>query len=150
MPRRKTVPVAKTSAPVPEAIAVTPTPAIPSSPTPAVLELQKQIVDFVAKRTESATHLRESHATYLAAQTRFQVAQNEMQGIEQEVSYRINLIAQLENRSAPAPSFPQSIDLGTNIQPTPQQIASKVEAAYGQDDMVNRGHASRSLVNQQF
>ena len=54
---------------------------------------------LVGQRHDARQRLTASHAEYLAAQSKFQAAQAELQGIEQEVEYRITLIAQLENRA---------------------------------------------------
>lgn len=71
---------------------------VPTPPSPAVLKLQEQVVDLVSQRHQARASLNESHNEYLAAQSKFQAAESELKGIEQEVQYRINLIAQLENR----------------------------------------------------
>lgn len=85
-------------------VEVTPVPAVnpvtvsPAPPSPAVLALQEQVVSLVSQRHQARTLLNEAHNAYLAAQSRFQAAEGELKGIEQEVQYRIGLIAQLENR----------------------------------------------------
>lgn len=75
-------------------------PAVPVPPSPAVLKLQEQVVELVTARHQARAFLNEAHNAYLAAQSRFQAAESELKGIEQEVQYRISLIAQLENRPA--------------------------------------------------
>lgn len=75
-----------------------PQPVLPAPPSPAVLKLQEQVVELVSQRHQARTMLNEAHNAYLAAQARFQAAENELKGIEAEVQYRISLIAQLENR----------------------------------------------------
>lgn len=75
-----------------------PQPVLPAPPSPAVLKLQEQVVELVSQRHQARTMLNECHNAYLLAQSRFQAAESELKGIEQEVTYRIGLIAQLENR----------------------------------------------------
>ena len=75
-------------------------PNVPAAPSPAVLQLQDQVVSLVSQRHQARTFLNETHNAYLAAQAKFQSAENELKGIEAEVQYRIGLIAQLENRPA--------------------------------------------------
>lgn len=75
-------------------------PSAPAPPSPAVLKLQEQVVELVSQRHQARALLNESHNAYLAAQSKFQAAENELKGIEQEVQYRISLIAQLENRQS--------------------------------------------------
>ena len=123
-----------------EAVAATPAPipVAPSEPSPAVLKLQEQVVELVGQR------LTEAHTAYLMAQSTFQAAQAELQGIEQEVQYRIGLIAQLENRQPMAPvlQMPSAPSMaGVSVEPAPPQRGS--QAYPNADDMVSRGHASR-------
>lgn len=122
----------------------------PVGPSPAVLALQSQVVELVNQRSASRQRLTEAHTVYLMAQGRFQATQGELQGIEQEVQYRISLIAQLENRAPQTPviQFPAAGDYplpvtypatmgvpaGISSEPTPQQSDPR--------DMVNRGHAA--------
>lgn len=73
---------------------------VPAPPSPAVLKLQEQVVALVSQRQQARALLNEAHNAYLAAQSKFQAAESELNGIEQEVQYRINLIAQLENRQS--------------------------------------------------
>ncbi len=87
----------KAETPLPPVLNVPPAPLPPS---PAVLQLQAQVVDMVSQRGEARSRLTEAHAAYLLAQSKFQAAEGELKGIESEVSYRIGLIAQLENRPA--------------------------------------------------
>lgn len=81
-------------------VPATPVPAVPVPPSPAVLKLQEQVVELVTARHQARSLLNEAHNAYLAAQSKFQAAESELKGIEQEVQYRISLIAQLENRPA--------------------------------------------------
>jgi hypothetical protein len=94
-----------------------PPPAAPLPPSPAVLALQEQVVQRVSQRDEVRTRLTEAHTAYLVAQSRFQAAEAELKGIEQEVSYRISLIAQLENRPA---------QINYSIAPTALQIPANM------------------------
>lgn len=100
-----------------------PQPVVPAPPSPAVLALQEQVVQRVSQRDEVRQRLTEAHTAYLLAQSRFQAAEAELKGIEQEVNYRIGLIAQLENRPqmpsyAPAPvlQMPNSL-VGVTSEP---------------------------------
>src|SRR6185312_1746492 len=83
-----------------------PVPTVPAPPSPAVLKLQEQVVELVSQRHQARSFLNEAHNAYLAAQSRFQAAESELKGIEQEVQYRIGLIAQLENRPSANPLYP--------------------------------------------
>lgn len=71
----------------------------PAPPSPAVLSLQAQVVELVNQRSNSRQRLTQAHTAYLMAQGTFQAMQSELHGIEQEIQYRIQLIAQLENRT---------------------------------------------------
>ena len=103
-------------------------PPAPLPPSPSVLALQEQVVQRVAQRDEVRQRLTEAHTAYLLAQSRFQAAEAELKGIEQEVQYRIGLIAQLENRpaqvnvgyAAPAPVLQMPANIG-NITSEPAQ-----------------------------
>ena len=131
--------IKKSSPPAPpEPVATLPVPV--AEPSPAVLKLQEQVVDLVGQRTAGRERLTQSHAAYLAAQSAFQAAQAELQGIEQEVTYRIDLIARLENRAPMAPVLQMPSMAGVSAEPAPQQRPQ----GYGDpNDMVNRAHATR-------
>ena len=91
-------------------VSATQVPTQPAPPSPAVLKLQEQVVELVTARHQARSLLNEAHNAYLAAQSRFQAAESELKGIEQEVQYRIGLIAQLENRqNITAPSFTDNV-----------------------------------------
>lgn len=91
--------------PPPVPVQVQPATPQPAPPSPAVLALQEQVVQRVSQRDEVRQRLTEAHTAYLLAQSRFQAAEAELKGIEQEVSYRIGLIAQLENRPQQASAY---------------------------------------------
>ena len=135
-PNKKPTPPAKQEA-------TAPAPIQPAPPSPAVLALQHQVVELVALRTDARQKLAQAHTAYLLAQGTFQAAQAEIQGVEQEVSYRIGLIAQLENR-APTGNVLQMPPAGTipgvSVDQAPIQHGSGYE---NPSDMINRGHASR-------
>jgi hypothetical protein len=127
-------------------------PAAPVPPSPAVLALQSQVVELVSQRNDSRSRLTESHAAYLLAQSKFQAAEGELKGIEQEVQYRIGLIAQLENRPAamanplyatPAPlmQIPQSLgSISSEPAQAPQpQNRTNEQFAVGFADELRRG-----------
>ena len=57
----------KAETPLPPVLNVPPTPLPPS---PAVLQLQAQVVDMVSQRGEARSRLTEAHAVYLLAQSR--------------------------------------------------------------------------------
>lgn len=126
--------------PAPESIGLSTQPLPPAQPSPAVLSLQQQVVDLVSKRTEAREKLTQSHTAYLTAQGQFQAAQAELQGIEQEVQYRIGLIAQLENRTplAPVIQMPAQQIIGVSAEPPRADVALKQV-----EDNISRGHASR-------
>lgn len=131
----KGIPNKKPTLPAPqEAVAATP---IAAEPSPAVLKLQEQIVDLVGQRTTGRQRLTESHSAYLLAQSTFQAAQAELQGIEQEVNYRVDLIARLENRAPMSPVLQMPSMAGVSSSPAPQQGYADP------NDMVSRAHASR-------
>ena len=121
----------KAETPLPPVLNVPPAPLPPS---PAVLQLQAQVVDMVSQRGEARSRLTEAHAAYLLAQSKFQAAEAELKGIESEVSYRIGLIAQLENRPAqvanagyasPSPVMQMPASLGS-ITSEPAQVAQQM------------------------
>ena len=96
-------------------LAVPAAPVSPLPPSPSVLALQEQVVQRVSQRDEVRQRLTEAHTAYLLAQSRFQAAEAELKGIEQEVQYRIGLIAQLENR-------PGQINVTQNYSAPPLQF----------------------------
>lgn len=117
-------------------------PIAPMSPSPAVLQLQAQVVDMVSQRQQARSFLNESHNAYLAAQAKFQAAENELKGIEAEVQYRIGLIAQLENRQ-PTNVMPFPVaqfgTQGVSSEPAPQQPAQRPQTyATGSADDLRR------------
>ncbi len=121
----------KAETPLPPVLNVPPAPLPPS---PAVLQLQAQVVDMVSQRGEARSRLSEAHTAYLLAQSKFQAAEAELKGIESEVSYRIGLIAQLENRPAqvanagyasPSPVLQMPASLGS-ITSEPAQVAQQM------------------------
>lgn len=124
--RKATAPNKGYTSPVPAQAFAAPTPLPPS---PSVLALQDQVVQRVSQRDEVRQRLTEAHTAYLLAQSRFQAAEAELKGIEQEVNYRISLIAQLENRvptlsigGTPMPQMPQMPqNLGQMITSEPAQ-----------------------------
>lgn len=119
----------KAETPLPPVLNVPPAPLPPS---PAVLQLQAQVVDMVSQRGEARSRLTEAHAAYLLAQSKFQATEAELKGIEQEVQYRIGLISQLENRQpsisngmiqmTPMPQMPPSMG---SITSEPAQVAQQ-------------------------
>lgn len=133
--------------PAPVQVQPTPQPAVPAPPSPAVLALQEQVVQRVSQRDEVRQRLTEAHTAYLLAQSRFQAAEAELKGIEQEVNYRIGLIAQLENRPqmpsyAPAPvlQMPNSLAGVTSepAQPTHRPLTAEQQQKFAvgsADDM---------------
>lgn len=120
----------KAETPLPPVLNVPP---VPLPPSPAVLQLQAQVVDMVSQRGEARSRLTEAHAAYLLAQSKFQAAEGELKGIEQEVQYRIGLISQLENRQpsisngmiqmTPMPQMPPSMG---SITSEPAQVAQQM------------------------
>jgi hypothetical protein len=126
-------------------------PPAPVAPSPAVTALQSQVVELVGQRSAARQRLTASHAEYLMAQSKFQAEQESLKGIETEVQYRINLIAQLENRpvslqfpsSVPLPGYSQTQQLPPmdqiSVDPAPVQ---RPQYQGGQDDMVSRATAS--------
>ena len=132
--------IKKLSPPAPQEAAVS-TPIQPKAePSPAVLKLQEQVVDLVGQRSAVRQRLTEAHSAYLMTQSAFQAAQAELQGIEQEVSYRIDLIARLENRQPMASVLQMPSIQGVSAEPAPQQRPGGYPDP---NDMVSRGHASR-------
>lgn len=153
MPRAKKPAIAPI--PVAEPVAQVPPP-IPVGPSPAVLELQGDIVAFVRARSEYRKLVAEKQAALFAAQSEFQATQGRLNQFEQEISERIDLIARLENR-APQPrmahvseisdyqssNFPIGNLAEISVEPTQPTVAG-----YQSDpnDRVNRGHAVRAAL----
>lgn len=79
--------------------------AAPLPPSPAVLQLQEQVVGLVAQRNEARRELSSTHTAYLMAQGAFQAAEAKVKATEQDAQYLLGLIAQLENRAASAPAY---------------------------------------------
>ena len=135
MPRKAATPK---HLPVPPVEAVAAAPAQPVPPSPAVLKLQEQVVELVSQRHQARAFLNESHNAYLLAQAKFQAAETELRSIEQEVQYRIGLIAQLENRQ-PANVIP------FNAQPAMTGVVTSEPALQqGQQNQAQRKFAEGS------
>ena len=79
--------------------------ASPQPPSPAVLQLQEQVVGLVAQRNEARRELSSTHTAYLMAQGAFQAAEAKVKAAEQDAQYLLGLIAQLENRAASSPAY---------------------------------------------
>lgn len=146
MPRaKKAVP-----APVAAVPAEQPAPIVPAGPSPAVLELQSDIVSLVRERSGYRKRVVEIQTALFKAQADFQATQAGLNQYEQEIAERIALIAQLENRApqtrvseaADYPGitmFPGSL-AGVSSEPTPQQVRDRMGQS---DDMINRAHIDR-------
>lgn len=141
MPRRKAVPEPIVT-PVEQ-----PLPVAPVGPSPAVLELQSDIVSLVRERSGYRKLVADTQAELYAAQAKFQATQGRLSQFEQEISERINLIAQLENRapqspilSFPAPSFGQIDMSGISVEPTQRAVNSGYQS--DPNDQINRGHSA--------
>lgn len=154
MPRRKAVPASPVVAAVPAEIPPPPVPAAPIGPSPAVLELQGDIVNFVRERSTYRRQVAAIQAELFAAQAKFQATQATLQQFEQEIQERMNLIAQLENR-APAQAnvlqfAPREYPVGavdmSGISAEPTRSASVPSYASDPNDMVNRSAISRAEV----
>lgn len=132
MPRKKAAPATEATL-VPKS--ETTVPPVPVPPSPAVLKLQEQVVSLVEQRSQARELLSVQHSVYLSAQAQFQAAEAALKEVEQDIQYRISLIAQLENRTPSAPSTPQSVLQmpsmeGVSSSPAPLQVGS-VHAAVG-------------------
>jgi hypothetical protein len=118
----------------------------PAAPSPAVLELQSDVVNLVRERTVARKTLAEVQARLFVVQAEAQAAQLRSQQFEQEIQERINLIAQLENR-APAGNlvpFPGAYPLaGISAEPT---MPGNAQPMGDPNDQINRGHASRAML----
>ena len=144
-PRKDNLPPVET-APVEEVVVVAPAPT-----SPAVLALQESIVTLVKERDECRARVSHRSVAVAAAQAKLRAASSFVQqenealmAIEQEVHYRLGLIAQLEGRD-PSPVYDaprHSIGMvtGPNLVTIPQQ---QYQAS---DDMINRGHATRAAI----
>ena len=141
MPRAKKIP-----APPVEAIPAVEPVAVVQPTSPAVLALQDQIVSLVKERDAGRAAVSSAQMRVSVAQGKMHSAQAVLQGttsnltrLEQEVQYRIGLIAQIEGR-APQASTHNLQDYGQapNITTFPMP---QFQAVQGDGDMVNRGHA---------
>jgi hypothetical protein len=121
-------------------------PISPAGPSPAVLELQSDIVVLVRQRSELRARASAAQAKLFQAQAEAQAAQGDLSGLDQEVQYRMGLIAQLENRAPQSPvlNFPQpgaltyTGDLSSfSSEPAPRPVQQG-----DPNDLVNRGHAA--------
>jgi hypothetical protein len=103
-----------------------PAPVLPAPPSPAVLKLQEQVVSLVEQRSAARERLAQEHSVYLTAQAQFQAAEAALKGVEQDIQYRIGLIAQLENRTpqiniTQSPAVLQMPSMGSiSSEPAPQ------------------------------
>lgn len=135
-----------------QGIQATPPSPVPVGPSPAVLELQSDIVLLVRERSGYRKLVADIQAELFAAQAKFQATQGRLSQFEQEIGERINLIAQLENR-APQINYSQAPEQGNvypiggaltgiSSEPTRQMVQDKMNAMGDPSDMVNRGHAA--------
>lgn len=145
------MPRAKKSAPAP-VVAATPEIPVPVGPSPAVLELQSDIVALVRERSSYRKRVLEIQAALFKAQSDFQTTQAALNQYEQEIAERMNVIAQLENRPAqthgapPVLSFPQpNLPLNTLDMAGISAESSRPDP-YAQDpgDLVNRSRITRN------
>ena len=116
MPRPKKVLIDSPSIDVPMIAVTTPTP-VPvqaPAPSPAVLALQGSIVEMVNDRAGLRRIVAVAQAELYNAQAKVQAATGELQALEQEVQYRMGLIAQMENRQPP-------MNVGNIVSFSPQQ-----------------------------
>lgn len=147
MPRRSATPKAVIAAEIP---AATFAPVVPSVPSPAVLELQSDIVALVRERSGYRKQVLEIQAALFKAQAEFQATQAGLNQFEQEIAERMALIAQLENR-APQAQYPAyQPDPGiltfpgnmTGISSEPAAPVRHNPPMPDPNDMINRGNAS--------
>lgn len=156
MPRPKKVPTAPLPDAIPaETVASIPAPVLPQPTSPAVLQLQASIVDIIAARSEARNLVTAAQQELYFAQAKVQGATGQLQALEQEVQYRMGVIAQLENRTQQNPYQPMPAGLyefpqpgaalaGISSEPTLYKINDKRRA--DPNDFVNRGHADRAML----
>jgi len=143
------MPRAKKSVAPPIIVTEPVTPAVPvyAGPSPAVLEMQSDIVSLVRERSGYRKLVADAQAELFLAQSKFQATQGRLTQFEQEINERMTLIAQLENR-APAPQLMPEYNqgnvysIGGNLQGISVEPARPSVNAYQADpnDLVNRGH----------
>lgn len=122
-------------------------PVAPVGPSPAVLELQSDIVGLVRERSAYRKRVIAIQTALFAAQAEFQATQAALAQYEQEINERMNLIGQLENRSSSIQMRPPETDYAGTI-PFPMGnlsgISSEPSRPSDPDDMVNRAHITRN------
>lgn len=141
-----------------EASALASAPVLPPPISPAVISLQEDIVAFTRERGDVRRKLVVAQNRLASAQADFQSVQAELNLLDQEVQYRLQIIAQMENRT---PAYPPTAPSGsleavaplsppvtslTGIASVPSPRGAVANSRWGDDDMVNRGHADRSLA----
>jgi hypothetical protein len=78
----------------------------PIAPSPQIVALESGIVPLVNQRLEASQKVRIATANSNLANSQLQAAQSELGEIEQEINYRMQLIAQLKNGGMPVPQQP--------------------------------------------
>jgi len=77
----------------------------PAPPNPQILELESGIVPLVNQRLAVNQKVRLAAAAANQSNQNLQFAQNELAEIEQEINYRMQLIAQLKNGGVPVAPY---------------------------------------------
>lgn len=137
-----------------KAATAAPVPLPPPPPNPHVLELQGDVVMLVRTRGEVRRKLLAAHGALQSAQATFQMAQQEMKTIEDEVQYLHSQIAQMEGRPAEVRMSLQPFDAsgyasvpspmsGISSEPT---IPPTLSFPRQSSDGVNRAHAVREVL----
>jgi hypothetical protein len=145
MPRGKKNPAPLPATPT--ASVATPPPPAPLAPSPAVLELQSDIVTLARERSTYRKLVGDAQSELFAAQANFQATQARLSMFEQEINERMNIIAQLENRAPMTPIIQFPAPGEYPIQPNLSGISSEPTRTQQTDlDMVNRGHAVRAAL----
>ena len=97
-----------------------PVPVPPPAPNPTVLALESKILELVEQRMAANQRIAQATAQVGQANSALQLAQMELQNIEREVSYRLNLIAQMKGESRTVISGPAGTEW---LPPLPQTTA---------------------------
>jgi hypothetical protein len=91
----------------------------PAIPNPTVVEMESGLIPLVKLRLDANAKVRMAVSRANQANLELSVAQSELQNIEGEINYRMQLIGQLKNGGMPVPTSPYVAQNLQNAQFTP-------------------------------
>jgi hypothetical protein len=119
----------------------------PLADSPAVLQLQNDIVSLVRRRDAVSEEIAVKSTAAFMAQAELQGTQSKLTLLDQEVQYRMRVIQQMKGEVPMASYGPPAGTLFT-MPPTASTYGAPVvsSAPTMPDDGVNRGRATRSML----